>query len=177
MSFLTGFPEDCIFCQIREYPDLATTGVEIHNTHMILRPLREHAPGHFMVIPKEHVEDALINPMVTARTFAQAANIVADMHIEANIIASVGTAATQSVPHLHVHVIPRSTTDGLHERWPWRDSEVRSALQAYIDGSMNSIPCWGPDANGEHHFDGVSVESVLEDLQGIANLASLKKAT
>lgn len=77
-------------------------------------PLNPVVPGHVIVLPKQHVQDALVDPFVTASVVARAAEIA---HRPANIVTSAGGAATQTVFHLHVHIVPRRDGDGL--KLPW----------------------------------------------------------
>lgn len=53
---------------------------------------------------------------MTAATMRRAAEFAAKHH-SANVIASKGRAATQSVDHLHIHVVPRTAADGLMVPW------------------------------------------------------------
>nr|WP_257003008.1 HIT domain-containing protein [Streptomyces sp. Alain-F2R5] len=64
-------------------------------------------PGHVFVQPRVHVEDAGTDWEVTAAVMRRAAELMAE-HPAANLITSRGEAATQSVFHLHVHVVPRT---------------------------------------------------------------------
>jgi histidine triad (HIT) family protein len=50
-------------------------------------------------------------------TAYHAGKIAAASGIDCNIITSVGSAATQTVRHLHVHVVPRRRGDGLQLPW------------------------------------------------------------
>lgn len=72
--------------------------------------------GHVLVLPRAHVTDAGADPAVSARTMACAAEVMAQ-HAAANIITSRGAAATQTVFHLHLHVVPRRDGDGLPLPW------------------------------------------------------------
>jgi len=72
--------------------------------------------GHTLVIPRLHVPDAAADPLVTAVTMARAAELAANLD-DFNIITSKGKAATQTVFHLHLHVIPRVEGDGLALPW------------------------------------------------------------
>jgi len=113
----------CVFCQIiagespaelvAEYPDA-----------LALVPLNPVTEGHLLVIPKVHVKDFRDEPMVTAVAMVRAAELSRDLRIfPANLITSAGKAATQSVFHLHVHVIPRRENDGL--ALPWYSGKTR----------------------------------------------------
>lgn len=83
---------------------------------IILVPLDPVTDGHVLAVPKRHVRDAIENPMITAGTMVLASRW-AERHESANILTSIGRAATQSVFHLHIHVVPRRPGDGLPLPW------------------------------------------------------------
>lgn len=112
-----GAHADCPFCDyagpseiIRDFGDA-----------FVIEPLRQITPGHVMVVPRVHIENFATAPRVTALVFETAATYwrSANRFGEANLITSKGKAATQSVFHFHVHVVPRSEGDGL--TLPWRN--------------------------------------------------------
>jgi histidine triad (HIT) family protein len=71
-----------------------------------------------LIIPKLHVADFASDPMVSADVMARAARFAFEWRIgDANIITSKGPAATQTVYHLHLHVVPRYQGDGLPLPW------------------------------------------------------------
>ncbi|MBD0746672.1 HIT domain-containing protein [Streptomyces sp. CBMA152] len=86
--------------------------------------------GRTLVIPRRHVETAVIAPAVTAWTMARAAEPGADLGCDLNLVTSVGATATQSVGHLHVHVVPRAAGDGLP--LPWTPQESARAASATL---------------------------------------------
>ncbi|MGW1218218.1 HIT family protein [Streptomyces californicus] len=102
----------CVFCRIvtgqapadvvREWDDV----IAIHPV----------TPGHILVIPHTHVPDVGQDPGVSARTMACAAELAAELPA-ANVITSKGTAATQTVAHLHLHIVPRTAGDDLPLPW------------------------------------------------------------
>jgi histidine triad (HIT) family protein len=82
------------------------------------QPLSPVTPGHFLVVPKMHVSHALESPAAAGRATKFAGYLANRMGLEsANFITSAGRAATQSVFHLHVHVVPRFEDDGLILPW------------------------------------------------------------
>ena len=112
--------EGCVFCAIIEGREPAAMVGKTGRT-VIFRPRRPHVTGHVLVVPRAHVADATTAPGVTAYTMAEASRYVRDVvQGPANIVTSVGAEATQSVWHLHVHVVPRGANDGLRASWPWR---------------------------------------------------------
>lgn len=105
--------DGCVFCKraktpAREY--MPMPGI------MVFEPLKPVVNGHVLVVPTQHVEDATTDPVMTGLVMEVAARL-ARIHASANIITSVGSAATQTVQHLHIHVIPRSEGDGLLLPW------------------------------------------------------------
>lgn len=107
----------CIFCQIvrGEAPaEFVASWPEV----IAIRPLAPVVPGHVLVLPTCHVRDAGEYPDVTATTMRKAA-LLARMLLPAdyNIITSAGPAATQTVFHLHIHIVPRVFGDGLALPW------------------------------------------------------------
>ena len=84
-------------------------------------------PGHVLVIPHAHVSDVGEQPAVSARTMTCAAELAATLPA-ANVITSKGAVATQTVFHLHLHVVPRQDSDGLPLPWtPQQEAEVLAA--------------------------------------------------
>lgn len=103
----------CPFCQIVAGEAPARRRAEWCDA-VVIEPLNPVTPGHVLVIPKEHVGDALESPDATAVAMRRAAEWAIG---PCNIITSVGAEATQTVFHLHVHVVPRHEGDGLALPW------------------------------------------------------------
>jgi histidine triad (HIT) family protein len=115
-------PGACVFCRIiaaGEYDDEAGGVVSFE-------PLNPVSPGHRLIVPVVHVADALEDAGVTARVMEYAVHVAnARQLAPCNIMTSVGAAATQSVFHLHLHIVPRSAGDGL--MLPWTEQQARAA--------------------------------------------------
>jgi histidine triad (HIT) family protein len=92
---------------------------------VVFVPLRPCTRGHVLVIPRLHVRDAIEDPETTALVARRAAEYCRAAGLaDANLIANCGRAASQSVWHLHLHVVPRTPGDGL--RLPWSRGSGRS---------------------------------------------------
>jgi histidine triad (HIT) family protein len=122
--------EPCVFCDIAAGKAPAKhRGTWISS--IAFEPLNPVTEGHLLVAPRRHVRDALENPSVTAATMYDAAALVDmvrhvdDRYKSVNLITSVGAPATQTVMHLHIHIVPRSEGDGLH--LPWTDQQRNEA--------------------------------------------------
>lgn len=108
----------CVFCLIVA-GDADANMVESGPHHVAFVPLGPHVPGHVLFVPRDHLPDATTDPARTAAVMQEACRYVRDLAVQANVLTSVGPRATQSVPHLHVHVVPRWPGDGLARQWPW----------------------------------------------------------
>jgi len=105
----------CPFCEINTGRAPATFVHEWSDTIAIV-PLNPVVDGHTLVIPKQHVADFGEDPDVSAATMRRAAQLAAGDR-PMNVITSRGRAATQSVFHLHLHLVPRAANDGLALPW------------------------------------------------------------
>lgn len=113
----------CPFCEINTGRAPATFVHEWSNAFAIV-PLNPVTDGHILVIPKVHVADFTTDPTVTADTMLRAAQLMQSTDRPMNLITSKGRAATQSVFHLHVHLVPRADNDGL--ALPWYSGRTRT---------------------------------------------------
>lgn len=118
------FDPDCAFCGIvcRDDPHVREV---YRNEHVVaLFPTEPAALGHTMVMPSEHVPDVWALSEDTAGYLAQAVvRLAAAVRLAVepdglNIIQSNGKVATQTVFHLHVHLLPRWEGDAVGPIWP-----------------------------------------------------------
>jgi histidine triad (HIT) family protein len=113
---------DCVFCNIRDGKLPAMKVFEDDKTVCIMdiNPLN---PGHCLVVTKVHAAtiwdvqpDDLQAAIATAKRVAVA--LKATLEPEGlNMLQANGPAAFQSVPHFHLHLIPRWTRDGKGFDW------------------------------------------------------------
>lgn len=116
----------CPFCEIVAGRAPATYVHEWRDA-IAITPLKPVVDGHTLVIPKVHVADFIEDPMVTATIMHRAAEIARVWPAgPMNLITSKGREATQSVFHLHVHLVPRAANDGL--ALPWYSGRTKVAL-------------------------------------------------
>lgn len=109
--------ESCVFCRIVDNETPAQIVWEWDDAIAIV-PLGPVVDGHILVIPKDHVADFAEDPAVTAATMGRASELATRLGLGAcNVITSRGREATQSVFHLHLHVVPRAAGDGLALPW------------------------------------------------------------
>jgi histidine triad (HIT) family protein len=135
--------ESCRFCSIVSGDVESQIVLEDDETLAFLdsRPL---FPGHSLLVPREHVETLVDLPdgllpglFANARLLARAMEV--GMNAEGSFVA-INNRVSQSVPHLHVHVVPRTKGDGLRGFfWPrqkYRDdahaAETAERLRAAV---------------------------------------------
>jgi|SRR5215471_9407949 len=83
-------------------------------------PLRPVTVGHRLFLPTAHVTSAMEAPWATGRCMqaaAQYARYWREAYPSFNLITSAGADATQTVMHLHIHLVPRCAGDGLTLPW------------------------------------------------------------
>lgn len=109
--------EPCPFCEINTGRAPAKFVAEWSDAIAIV-PHNPVVDGHTLIIPKTHVTDFADDPDVTGATVRRAAQLCRDLDlVHANLITSRGVHATQSVFHLHIHLVPRAENDGLALPW------------------------------------------------------------
>lgn len=108
--------QDCPFCgrvQAREY-DQYYAGLHV----VRFSPLNPVVEGHMLFVPTLHREHSDPDASIYAGLAARAAQFYgASRDSDFNIITSSGRAATQTVPHIHTHYVPRVPDDGLQLPW------------------------------------------------------------
>ena len=141
----------CVFCAIvsgaKEAPTVHQDGLTL--AFLDHRPL---FPGHVLLVPRGHHElladlpVAQVGPLFqNARLLSQA--VQSALEADGTFLA-VNNGVSQSVPHVHVHVIPRRKGDGLKGFfWPrvsYRDAahleDVRSRIERAAAALVTSEP-------------------------------------
>ncbi len=114
--------DGCVFCKIRDGQIPSTKIYEDERTFCIMdiNPLN---PGHCLVVTKAHVATVWEAPLADLQAAIGAAQRVAGALRQAlqpdglNLLQANGAAAFQSVPHYHLHLIPRWANDGKGFDW------------------------------------------------------------
>jgi histidine triad (HIT) family protein len=113
---------DCVFCKIRDGAIPSAKVYEDERTFAIMdiNPLN---PGHCLVIIKHHAatlfesSDADLAAAIVAAHRVGTAVRAALKADGLNVLQANGAAAFQSVPHFHLHLIPRFANDGKGFDW------------------------------------------------------------
>ena len=142
----------CVFCGIvrGEVEAASVFEDEIAMAFLDHRPL---LAGHCLLVPKIHVEtlpelpeDLLAPYFRDVQMLCRA--VEKGLEAEGSFVA-VNNKISQSVPHVHVHVVPRWKKDGLFsakmlwKRSPYRDEAARRQVQAKIRRAIEEIQAAG----------------------------------
>ncbi|MEA2564609.1 MAG: histidine triad family protein [Acidobacteriota bacterium] len=139
---MTSAPKKaCVFCAIARGE---TEAFRVFEDELCVAFL-DHRPllhGHCLLVPKTHVEtlpelpEGLVAPLFGA---AQLLSRALEMGLAADgSFLAINNKVSQSVPHLHVHVVPRWKNDGLFsaklvwKRTPYKSDAERRAVQEKI---------------------------------------------
>ena len=143
MAAAASTPRPCVFCAIVAGDLPAPVVTETEHTVAFL----DHTPlfrGHTLVVTRVHVEtlrdlsDDLLTPFFTEVRRITAA--VQDGLGADGVFVAQNNVVSQSVPHLHVHIVPRVRKDGLRgffwPRNPYEDDEHLGRTAAAIRAEL-----------------------------------------
>ena len=137
--------DKCLFCRIVSGEVPATMIYEDESSFAFLdhRPL---FPGHTLLVPREHVETLGELPVTQVEPYFKAAQLLAravesGLEAEGTFVA-MNNRVSQSVPHLHVHIVPRRKGDGLKGFfWPrtkYKSEEEMKSVQSKIAAALRN---------------------------------------
>jgi histidine triad (HIT) family protein len=136
--------DGCLFCRIvvgSESAYVVEDGVDT----MAFLDARPVFKGHTLVVPKPHVDTLLDLPAALAPAFLDtvqrvAAAMTAALGAQGTFVA-VNNVVSQSVPHLHGHVVPRTKGDGLRGFfWPRTKYADAAERAAYAERLRAALP-------------------------------------
>src|SRR5687768_11182715 len=138
--------DNCLFCRIvsGEVPAVVVFEDDLSIGFLDHRPLFH---GHTLLVPREHVEVLGELPVTQVGPFFR--NVQLLSRVVESALGAEGTfvamnnRVSQSVPHLHVHVVPRRKKDGLKGFfWPrtkYKNEEEMLAVKKSIAGELAKI--------------------------------------
>ncbi|GAA2223256.1 hypothetical protein GCM10010413_15380 [Promicromonospora sukumoe] len=116
--------DSCPFCRIVRGDDPAARVVYEDERVVAFFPTKPAVVGHVLVVPRRHVPDVWALDEGEAAHLGKVCVRLAGVIRRAldpsglNIIQSNGASATQTVFHLHVHLVPRRAGDAMGRIWP-----------------------------------------------------------
>lgn len=136
----------CVFCSIvaGETPAHVVLDDQTAVGFLDTRPL---FPGHVLLVPRSHHETLTdLPPELVAPFFERVqrmAGVVQSTLGAAGTFVAINNTISQSVPHLHVHVVPRNKGDGL-KGFFWPRTEYASEAEA-MDIAARLRESWALD--------------------------------
>ncbi|WP_445337396.1 HIT family protein [Clavibacter sp. CFBP 8614] len=136
------FGSKCPFCEIVRGKESSAHIVYRGEHVVVFGPLDPATKGHILVVPERHVRSVWdLMPSEASDLSTVTLTFAKLIHEKLspaglNIIQSNGAAATQTVPHVHVHLVPRYTDDKMTIEWPL-GSGVEPTLQSEVLRAMN----------------------------------------
>lgn len=138
-------PDDCVFCAIVS----GAASAHVVARTSVCTAFLDRNPlffGHTLVVPNEHHETLVDLPnQLIEPVFALAQSIAAvmgDALGAGGTFVAINNIVSQSVPHLHVHVVPRNRKDGLKGFfWPrtrYRDDAHAEDVAASLRRSLGA---------------------------------------
>jgi len=135
---------DCVFCSIVAGEVAADVVLDTDQVMAFLdrRPLFK---GHVLLVPREHVATLPDLPAALRDPFLAAAQRVAAAMVDGlgaqGSFVAMNNTVSQSVPHLHLHVVPRTKGDGLRGFfWPrhkYADDAEQEAYAARLRAALD----------------------------------------
>ena len=115
--------DDCVFCKMVA-GQIPCVKIFEDNAVLAFLDIVPISDGHTLVVPKQHYEKLHECPAQLLGRFCSylgriAVAVTKAMDSEGyNLLCNNGRAAGQVVKHLHFHIIPRNTGDGVFDAWP-----------------------------------------------------------
>lgn len=140
----------CLFCKIVS-GDLKAAIVYEDDLCIAFLDIHPLFPGHVLLCPREHfvtlpdVPARLVGPMfVTGQLLTKA--VESALTAEGTFLA-VNNTVSQTVPHLHVHIVPRRRRDGLKGFfWPrtrYQDETAMESVRLVIEQEVKKLMSTG----------------------------------
>ncbi len=133
----------CVFCEIArgETPAHVVFEDDVSVAFLDVRPVFE---GHTLLVPREHHETLVDLPRALIEPLFANAQMLSRAVVEAvgatGSFVAMNNKVSQSVPHLHVHVVPRRPKDGLRGFfWPRRKYAGDDAMAAVAESIRAAV--------------------------------------
>src|SRR5205807_4021182 len=138
---------DCVFCGIvaGSVPAFVVTSEPAGVAFLDTRPV---FPVHVLVVPHDHVVTLIDLPsLALAGYFGLVQRVAAAVQTGLDAVGSfvaINNVVSQSVPHLHTHVVPRNRKDGLRGFfWPrgkYASDDEAAAVATRLRDALSQVP-------------------------------------
>ena len=128
--------KDCVFCKIAS-DEIPSMKIYEDDLTVAFMDVAKDVDGHVLVIPRKHCKNILDADHDTLFAVARTVKTISNHLTEkcgyegVNLLNASDESAGQSVPHLHIHIIPRKSGDGI-DAWPRFDG-TKEDIQAIFN--------------------------------------------
>jgi len=126
---------DCVFCRIIR-GEIPSMKVYEDERTLAFMDIAGDADGHMLAVPKKHMKSILDCDAETLHDLMDTVQ-KASRHLTencgyegVNLLNASGESAGQSVPHFHIHIIPRKAGDGI-DAWPVLPGAMEKTAEVY----------------------------------------------
>ena len=126
---------DCIFCKLISGEFQPMKVWEDEHT-LVFMDTAKDVDGHILAVPKKHCMNILDCDEETLTSLMRTVKKVSEHLVEkcgyegVNLLNASGESAGQSVPHFHIHIIPRKSGDGI-DAWPRFDGAKEKTEEVF----------------------------------------------
>lgn len=128
--------KECIFCKIIGGGQLPSMKVFKNENTFAFMDIAKDVDGHILVVPKRHFKNILDCDSITLGNVMDTVKRISN-HLTkncgydgVNLLNASDESARQSVPHFHIHIIPRKRNDGI-DAWPSFNGAVSDVEEIY----------------------------------------------
>jgi len=155
---------NCVFCKKAKDKRVSRFG-----DCLVFKPLNPVVKGHLLVIHRIHTDD-FSGDYTISNQVVETAFWYAKRYKEFNLITSQGENATQSIGHLHIHIIPRKKGDGLMLPWSTEPlAKQRTQILKEVKEIVDPMECTIKRNHPEHCHYPIALTDVLKKLKELSN--------
>lgn len=115
--------DGCVFCKIVS-GDLPCARIYDSEQMLSFLDIGPITPGHCLIVPKVHADRLELCDAAVLSELGKTIGLISKAVVRVttcsgyNVLCNNGPDAGQIVPHVHFHIIPRESGDGLFNPWP-----------------------------------------------------------
>ena len=135
---------DCVFCKIIN-KEIVTDFLYEDKDFVAILDIAPANLGHTLIISKKHfatfdsTDDDIISKInIVAKKLAK--SIIKTTNCSGyNIVINNNKSAGQMIPHLHLHIIPRTDNDDFNLEWSHKEYKDKNDMQKILNNIKNNI--------------------------------------
>lgn len=126
---------ECVFCKIIK-GEIPSYKVYEDDNAIVIMDMANDVDGHMLAIPKKHVKNILDCDSETLKAISFTVQKISKHIVDncgydgVNLLNASDESAGQSVPHFHIHIIPRKNGDGI-DAWPNFDGAKQDVVSNF----------------------------------------------